>query len=307
MQMAGFEGAMSSEPADPAQRNRAILSVACGAALIAFAPIGMRLSEVGPQATAFWRFAFALPILAALAFALPREKAPHGLAPRMLGLLIVAGLFFGLELGLWHIALGLTSVVNATLASNMTPLIVAAAGFVLFKERVTRAFLLGAAVAISGAGLLSAARAGEVAGSASLIGDLFGLASALGYAVYLILVGRARRTVDVRTVMLVTTAAAAVYAFAAAHAFGETFWPQTWKGWAVVAALGVITQVGGQGLIAAGLGRLPLAIGAVVLWVQPVTAAGLSWGLFGEALGPMALAGAALVLGGVWIAQRGKG
>jgi drug/metabolite transporter (DMT)-like permease len=297
---------MSSEPADPANRNRAILSVACGAALIGFAPIGMRLSEVGPQATAFWRFAFALPILAVLAFSLPREKAPHGLGARQFWLLIIAGLFFGLELGLWHIALGLTSVVNATLASNMTPLIVAAAGFILFKERVTRMFVIGAAVAIAGAGMLSAARAGS-GGSASLIGDLFGLASAFGYAVYLILVGRARRTVDVRTVMLVTTAAAAVYAFAAAHALGETFWPQTWIGWLIVAALGVVTQVGGQGLIAAGLGRLPLAIGAVVLWVQPVTAAALSWVLFGEALGPMALFGAALVLGGVWIAQRGRG
>jgi drug/metabolite transporter (DMT)-like permease len=71
-------------------------------------------------------------------------------------------------------------------------------------------------------------------------------------------------------------------------------------------ALGVVTQAGGQGLIAAGLGRLPLALSAVLLWVQPVTAAGLSWALFGEALGPLALLGAALVLGGVWVVQRGR-
>lgn len=264
----------------------------------------MRLSEVGPQATAFWRFFFALPILAAAAFLLPRARGPLALTSRQFGVLILAGLFFGLELGLWHIALGKTSVLNATLASNMTPLIVAAAGFFLFKERVTRAFLVGVCVAISGALILSTARAQAGGGVASLQGDLFGLASAFGYAIYLILVGRARQTLDVRTVMLVTTAAAAVYALGAAVALGEVFWPQTWAGWAVVVALGVVTQAGGQGLIAAGLGQLPLALSAVVLWVQPVTAAMVSWLLFGEALGPFALLGAALVLGGVWIVQR---
>ncbi len=297
---------MSSEPADPAARSRAIVSVACGAALIAFAPIGMRLSEVGPQATAFWRFMFALPILAVAAFLLPRAKGPLALNGRQFGVLALAGLVFGLELGLWHIALGKTSVLNATLASNMTPLLVAAAGFFLFKEPITRAFLIGVAVAVSGAVMLSTARAQAGIGTASLVGDLFGLASACGYAVYLILVGRARKTLDVRTVMLVTTAAAAVYALVAATALGESLWPQSWKGWAIVVALGVVTQAGGQGLIAAGLGRLPLALSAVLLWVQPVTAAGLSWVLFGEALGPLALLGAALVLGGVWVVQRGR-
>jgi drug/metabolite transporter (DMT)-like permease len=293
---------MSSEPADPAARSRAILSVACGAALIAFAPIGMRLSEVGPQATAFWRFVFALPILALMAFLLPRDKGPLALSRRQVGVLMIAGLFFGLELGLWHIALGKTSVLNATLMSNMTPLIVAAAGFFLFKEPITRAFLIGVAVAVSGALMLTTARA--QAGGASWVGDLFGLASAFGYAIYLILVRDARRTLDVRTVMLITTAAAAAYALPAALVLGEAIWPQSWAGWAVVIGLGVVTQAGGQGLIAAGLGRLPLALSAVLLWVQPVTAAGLSWLLFGEALGPLALLGAALVLGGVWIVQR---
>jgi drug/metabolite transporter (DMT)-like permease len=222
---------MSSEPADPAARSRAIVSVACGAALIALAPIGMRLSEVGPQATAFWRFVFALPILAVAAFLLPRAKGPLALSGPQLGVLLLAGLLFGLELGLWHIALGKTSVLNATLASNMTPLLVAAAGFFFFKEPITRAFLIGVAVAVSGALMLSTARAQAGGGAASLVGDMFGLASAFGYAAYLILVGRARKTLDVRTVMLVTTAAAAVYALVAASALGESLWPQTWKGW----------------------------------------------------------------------------
>ena len=37
-----------------------------GAVAIGFAPIGLRLSPFEPQATAFWRFAFALPMIAAV-------------------------------------------------------------------------------------------------------------------------------------------------------------------------------------------------------------------------------------------------
>ncbi|RYD90233.1 MAG: EamA family transporter, partial [Sphingomonadales bacterium] len=40
-----------------------------GAVAIGFAPIGLRLSEFGPQATAFWRFLFALPMIAAVIYA----------------------------------------------------------------------------------------------------------------------------------------------------------------------------------------------------------------------------------------------
>ena len=35
-----------------------------GAIAIGFAPIGLRLSAFEPQATGFWRFAFALPLIA---------------------------------------------------------------------------------------------------------------------------------------------------------------------------------------------------------------------------------------------------
>jgi drug/metabolite transporter (DMT)-like permease len=40
--------------------------------------------------------------------------------------------------------------------------------------------------------------------------------------------------------------------------------------------------------------------------VQPVAAAALSWVLFGESLGPLAFAGAGLVLGGVFMVQRAR-
>ena len=42
----------------------------------------------------------------------------------------------------------------------------------------------------------------------------------------------------------------------------------------------------------------------VLLWMQPLVAAALSWMMFGEGCQPLALVGAALVLAGVYVVQR---
>jgi drug/metabolite transporter (DMT)-like permease len=49
--------------AGPAPAGLALVALLAGAAGIAFAPIFVRTSEVGPVATAFWRVLLALPIL----------------------------------------------------------------------------------------------------------------------------------------------------------------------------------------------------------------------------------------------------
>jgi len=70
--------------------------------------------------------------------------------------------------------------------------------------------------------------------------------------------------------------------------------------------LGLVVQVGGQGLIAFGVGRLPIAISTVLLWMQPLVAAALSWIMFNEELSPLALGGAVLILAGIYTVQRSR-
>ncbi len=292
---------MSGEESGRHGAGVAAAYVACGAALLAFAPIGMRVSELGPQATAFWRFVFALPVLG-IALALTPNKP----SARDAGVLAAAGVSFGLDIALFHAAIVLTTVANATLFSNMTPIFAAAAGYLLFRERVGRLYLLGAGIGVAGAVLLAMARARAGHGTQGNLGDALALASAFFYAGYLLIVASVRKRVDVRAVMFFTTLASLALVFCTALIMHESFWPQTWRGWAVVAGLGLIVHVGGQGLIALGIGRLPIAISTVLLWIQPVTAAIISWIWFAEPLGPLALLGAALVLGGVWIVQRAR-
>jgi drug/metabolite transporter (DMT)-like permease len=292
--------------ADHSGQGKAALAALTGASLIGLAPIAIRLSEVGPNATNLWRFLFALPILAA--WATVSRPIP---TRRQTLWLVAGGVLFGLEISLWAIALNLTTITNATLLVNLTPVFAALFGWLWLKERLNAPTLAGGLVAMAGAVTLALARAQSDGGPSAApehgwLGDSISLLGALFYAAYLMIVRSLGKEVSVGAVMFWATLAAAVVAAGMSIALGEVLLPQTWVGWALLIGLGLFVQVGGQGLIAYGVGRLPIVVSTVLLWMQPLVAAALSWMLFNEALGPTALLGAALVLAGIYVVQRSR-
>lgn len=292
--------------ADHSGQGKAALAALTGASLIGLAPIAIRLSEVGPNATNLWRFLFALPILAAWA-AVSRPIPTQ----RQALWLVAGGILFGLEISLWAIALNLTTITNATLLVNLTPVFAALFGWLWLKERLSVPILAGGTVALVGAVTLALARSQAEGGPGDApahgwLGDSISLLGALFYAGYLMIVRALGQNVSVGAVMFWATLAAACVAAAMSLALGETMLPQTWRGWAIVIGLGLLVQVGGQGLIAYGVGRLPIVVSTVLLWMQPLVAAALSWMLFNEALSAVALFGAVLVLAGIYAVQRSR-
>lgn len=281
-----------------------VAAVALGGALIGLAPIAVRLSDLGPLGTNLWRFVFALPILALWAGQAARP------ARRDVFWLLAAGILFGIELNLWAIALTKTTVANATFLTNTTPVFAAAFGWLVFKERLGAGVLLGGATALIGAALLATARAQAGAGPATpeegWLGDALALTAALGYAAYLLIVRSLGSRASVGAVMFWAAVSSALLTLALCLVAREPLLPHSWQGWAILVGLGVIVQAGGQGLIAFGVGRLPIVVSTVLLWTQPLAAAALSWVLFSERLGVIALIGAALVLAGLYVVQRAR-
>jgi drug/metabolite transporter (DMT)-like permease len=281
----------------------ALALLLAGAACIAFSPIFVRLSEAGPTATAFWRCALAVPALylwlrcqgAAEEPALTRPDRSH---------LALAGVFFACDLGAWHLSIKYTSVANATLLANVAPLFVTLGGFLLFRERFTRLFLLGLALAIAGAGTLM----GEslALSPATFGGDLLGVLTAVFYAGYILTVGRLRARLSTRTVMFGTTLVSAILLWPAAVASGDQILPVSAMGWLNLLALALVSQALGQGLITYALAHLPAAFSSVSLLLQPVLAALLALVLFGEALGAVQGLGALGVLAGIALARKGS-
>jgi len=272
------------------------LMMAAGAVAIGFAPIGLRLSEFEPQATAFWRFAFALPFIAGIIWS---QKERIG---RPSGLALLAGLFFGLDMTFWHAALVMTSVANATFLVNLGNAAVGLIAWAVLGERPARIWFLALGLALLGALLLS--RGALEAGVAALGGDLLALLAAVMVAFYLFFAKLARRRMAAMQVLFWSTATTLLVSGMAAMVKAEPLLPPdpSWFIWPF--ALAIFAHVLGQGLIIAGVGRTPAALAGLLLLIQPVAAALAAWPLFGENLSVIQLAGSGLVLAGVWLASR---
>jgi drug/metabolite transporter (DMT)-like permease len=277
-----------------------------GAFAIGFAPIFVRLSELGPTATAFHRLLLALPALwlwNALA-ARGGNGANRPASRSDYAGLAVAGLFFAGDLACWHWSIAFTSVANATLLANFAPVFVALAGFVFFRERFSRMFIFGMAAALAGACVLMGRSV--TLSPTNLLGDALGLVTAVFYAGYIVSVGRLRARFSTATIMAWSGLVTCAVLFPVTLWSGEDFVPMTLYGWAVLLGLALVSHAGGQSLIAYALAHLPAAFSSVSLLLQPAVAAVLAWVILGEALGPYQGVGAMMILAGIIMARRGS-
>jgi len=99
-------------------------------------------------------------------------------------------LFFAADLTALHWSIRLTSAANAILFLNAQPLYVVFGAWLLFGERVTALFVVGAATAMAGAVLML----GESAqfGGGRLLGDGLGIVAGICYAGYILSASRLR-------------------------------------------------------------------------------------------------------------------
>lgn len=286
----------------------AILAIFIGAVTIAFAPILVRLSELGPMATGFHRFLLAIPLYWLIAANLPRtEQAEGDETPRSIRdflLIGMAGLYLAADIMAWHYSIQMTTVANSTLLANVAPVFVVLGGWLLFRTRVTGTYLIGLAAAMTGVFILS--RASLSLSQDHFLGDLLGVLTAVFYAAYQMSVERLRRRFSTMTIMKFAIPVSALFMVPAALASGEELFPVTLAGWAFLIALAAGPQVFGQGLIAWALAHLPVAFASVSLLVQPVTAAAVAWLLFDEVIGPQQAIGGVIVLAGIVLARRGS-
>ena len=281
-------------------RTFALIILLLAAALLGLAPILVRLSGTGPAAAGFWRLAFALPVLLALTARPGADGAKTGWG-RPSRWMILAGLFFAADMSFWHYGLVMTSVANATVLCNLTPVVVTLFGWVVFKEAPGRLFMLALGLAMGGA-VAMALGANGAQGTNPLLGDLLSVSVTFWYSGYFLAVKAARARAGAMQVTLWASLVGTPVMLTVALALGETIAPATLAGWAACIGLGLV-HVAGQGGVAWSLGRLPAAITAVTILIQPVVAGVLSLLIFGETMTLLQLLGGIVVLGAVILAQ----
>jgi drug/metabolite transporter (DMT)-like permease len=299
---------MASQPSLAAPRldagnGPALLALGLGALAMGISPVFVRVAnaEVGPFASAFWRVALALPLL--YAWMRFEERDAPRTRPRLEPVLLLAGLVFAGDLFFWHLAILATTVANATFFATTAPVFVVLVAWALFGRRPARATVAGLALCLAGGTALVWQSMRVEPGR--LTGDLYGLATAVFFGLYFLVVERARaRGVGAARATFVASAVTAAVLLAVALAVERRpILPATAGGVAALLAMAWVSHAGGQGLLSVALGRLPAAFSSLVIFLEAVFAALFGWALLGEAVSPLQAAGGALILVGIVVAR----
>jgi drug/metabolite transporter (DMT)-like permease len=264
-----------------------LLVMVSSVAVLGCGPWMVRLAQIGPLASAFWRLALAVPVLLLLCRVLHiRLGALRAGGLSMAG----AGLCYGLGTAALNAAALQTSLANCALIGNLSSLFLAAIGLASHRQRPAPLMLAGIACAIIGLVLLLGR---SVTLSAEhVLGDGFAFVAAVLFTGYFLLIGRAGSTASPIAVHTIATLVGAITL--APLAISGPLVPGHW--WPVI-VLAIGGQAIGQGLIVYSVAHLSRVVAGLCILVFPVVSGMIGWLVYGEMLSTTQLAGAALILG----------
>jgi drug/metabolite transporter (DMT)-like permease len=289
-------------PATIASLCLALLSIASAAIFIKFSE-----QEISPYATAFNRFWMTTVILGLWSgFRAVRQQRENRETPQSspytaatIGQLFLVGLFLAADLILWAWSLTQTSVANATLLANLTPVFSCLGGWLFCRRRFDRQFLLGMVIAI--AAIFAIGFNDCQLASGKFLGDIAALIAAVSFSVYLSVLERLQNQLGATKIVFWSSAIATVVSLPIVLIDGGQVFPTTWQGWLTVISLAGVCQILGQGMLVHSLDQLSSEFVALFLLLEPIVAGVGAWALFSEKLGLLNLVAFAIALAGVYL------
>ena len=279
-------------------RERPVLTAVLGALTIAFSAIFVSLADVTPATAAIFRCAYALPPLLLLAWFERRRFGVRAAGQRRLAW--VAGIFFAVDLVLWHHAIEEVGAGLATVLGNTQVVIVPIAAWLFLGERPGGRVAASVPLVLIGVVLISGVLGGGAFGRNPVLGVVFGIGTGIAYAGFLLVQRRANA--DPRRPagpLFDATLSAAIVSLLIGLPLGEVDLVPTWPAhfWLILLALSV--QVVGWLLISISLPRLPAAVTSVVLTIQPVGSVVLGIWILNEAPSELQLLGVLFIIAGL--------
>lgn len=228
------------------------------------------------------------------------------LRPRWRYLLLMGTGGFTAFNALFYTAAHHTTAVNLALIQGVIPVLVLLGGVLVMRLRVSAMQLAGVAVTLAGVGMVASRGQWSVLASLDFnIGDVGILLASLLYAGYTLGL-RSRPAVPPLVFFAAVAAVAALVSLpllAAEVLAGRFFWP-TPLGWLIVLYVGLMPSFVSQIFFIRGVELIGPARASVFLNLNPVFGPALAVLLLGEPLHAYHVVALAMVLGGIWLAER---
>ena len=282
------------------QRSNYFLILATGAMLIGFAPVFVKWSELSPSAISFYRMLLALPFLVLINFILNKKilfKVQH---KKTIFYSAIASVAFTTDLTLWHYSMDITSVSNATIIVNSAPIFVAVLSFIIFKEKISKEFVVSFLVTYIGIIGLIFYSNNYINGK--VLGDILCMIAAFFYGVYLLVIARLGKENSLN-IIFYTTLFCCIFSVIPMFIDGGNMFPSTQFEWINLVLLAFLCQFGGQYLITHGIGKISASEGSIGLLMQPITATILAVFLFNEILNITQIIFVFVSLFGIYLAR----
>jgi drug/metabolite transporter, DME family len=279
--------------------KRGGLGLIAGAALL-WGTVGVttqslyQLSATNAFSIGFFRLALAAPLLL-LTCAMLYGRTWR-LRARDVGVAALLGALMAVYQVAYFTAIRYAGVTIAVLVTLCTaPVIAALLGGLLLREHMSRQVALALVGALLGTGLLVGVRPEGTQDSGLVVGVLFALASALGYASITIcgrLLSPQARPLEVNAVAF---SAGALLLLVGTLPVGlvTSYRPLSWG---LLLYMGLVPTALAYMLFLAGMRRTTATVATLITLLEPLTGALLAWALLGERLAPLSLVGAALLL-----------
>ncbi len=280
-------------------RRTATLALAAGVVAIAWSALFVRWAHMPGIASAFYRVLFASAAL--WPFLLTRRERAQLTRP-VIATTLLGGIFFAGDIGLYNIAVNHTSAANATFLGNNAPVFVGLITWALTRRRPALRFWTALAVALLGAFLIVAVDHQRLASASAA--DSLAIIASFNFALFLLVTERVRGACDTAILVALSASASAatllVVALLAHVSLAIPGWPEL----AALLGMAFICQIAGYFSLTYALGHLPATTTSVtMLGVAPLTAV-FALLLFRERQSPLQILGDALILLGIWLANR---
>jgi drug/metabolite transporter (DMT)-like permease len=241
------------------------------------------------------RFLLAAALFWVLVVATRAARQLRTLSGRDVGIALALGAVgYSAQAGAYFAALQRLDAGLLSLLLYTFPAMVTVAAIALGRERASRR--KAGALVVASAGLVLVL-AGAGAGALDPAGTMLGVTAAVVYTTYILTsAGVAERVGPLLLSALVCTGAATTLTLATVFGGDMHLGDVSAAGFGWLAGIAVVSTVGAVSLFFAGLKRVGPTTASILSTAEPVTTVVLAFLAFGESLGPVQLAGGALVL-----------
>jgi len=282
------------------------LTVVWGAS---YAIVKNAMAQVEPLAFNAIRFCGGTAVMLALAWLVERD--PFGLPRREWKLVFLLGLIGHFaHLVTFITGIARTTATNSSLIISSAPIFVALLGTLDRSEHMRARNWLGILLSFLGIFLVvTAAGPGLHLQRQTLVGDLLSLASAILWAIYLVLSRRLLQRVSaLHATAWTMVAAAPLLALVALPGLRALDWHAlSGAAWFGMAYSGILTIGVGNVVWYVGVQRIGGARASLYSYITPLVTVAVAWMLLGELLKPLQALGALAVLLGIALARQSDG